>query len=226
MKKYYTAICALMLICVIGSAVILILSPDTIPVHYNLKGEIDRFGSKYENLLFPCVTLLLGSFLMLSAKRQQRKDEHTNEKTMLIAAVLIVAFFDALSFYLGMKAILLSAGNNSGGMTHIGKFIGIAIGILLCLLGNIMPKVRKNAVFGLRTKWSLANDRVWQKSQRFAGLSSVICGLVIIVAAAALPDDMWTLLALVAAPVIWVVINIIVSYRYYQNEVKEEDKNA
>lgn len=32
------------------------------------------------------------------------------------------------------------------------KFTGIAIGILLVILGNIMPKMRRNAMFGLRTK--------------------------------------------------------------------------
>ncbi len=225
MKKYYTAICVLMLLCIIGSAVILILSPDTIPVHFSFKGEIDRYGSKYENLLFPCVTLLLGTFLMLSARKQQRKGEHTNEKTMLITAVFTVAFFDALSFYFGVKAILMSDTGNADSMTNLGKFIGVAIGLLFCLLGNIMPKARRNSVFGLRTKWSLANDRAWQKSQRFAGLSSVICGLVLIAASAVL-SDMWTLAALVAAPVIWVVINIIASFRYYKNEVKEGNKNA
>lgn len=225
MKKYYITICVLMLLCVIGSTVILILSPDIIPVHYNFKGEIDRYGSKYENLLFPGVTLLLGIFLMFSAKKQRGKGEDTNEKTMLMAAVFTIMFFDAMSFYWGIKAILLSDGGSASGMTNIGKFVGIAIGLLLCLLGNIMPKVRKNSVFGLRTKWSLANDHVWQKSQRFAGLSSVICGLVIIVASAVL-TDMWTLLVLVIVPAVWIVFNITASYRYYRNELKEENKNT
>ena len=67
------------------------------------------------------------------------------------------------------------------------KFTGIAIGILLVILGNIMPKMRRNAMFGLRTKWSMTNDSVWQKSQRFGGIASVLCGLAMIVISAFVP---------------------------------------
>ena len=35
------------------TAVALQFMPDTVPLHYNAAGEIDRWGSKYESLLFP-----------------------------------------------------------------------------------------------------------------------------------------------------------------------------
>ena len=33
--------------------------PDQIPAHYGISGEVDRWGSKYETLIFPGVTLSL-----------------------------------------------------------------------------------------------------------------------------------------------------------------------
>ena len=50
------------------------------------------------------------------------------------------------------------------------KFVSMILGALLIFCGNIMPKAGRNAVFGLRTRWSMKNDRVWQQqSQRFCG---------------------------------------------------------
>lgn len=36
--------------------------PSSIPVHYNMAGEIDRWGSKYESLILPVIILLTTFF--------------------------------------------------------------------------------------------------------------------------------------------------------------------
>lgn len=36
--------------------------PDTIPAHYNFHGEITRWGSKYESLIFPVFTIFFWLF--------------------------------------------------------------------------------------------------------------------------------------------------------------------
>lgn len=52
MKKLYAAMAALVAISVVGTAVLIVFMPDTVPAHYNFAGEIDRWGSKYENFAF------------------------------------------------------------------------------------------------------------------------------------------------------------------------------
>lgn len=229
MKKYYIALYMLIILCIVESSVILIISPDTIPLHYNFKGEVDRWGTKYENLLFPIITVILGVLLTVVPKVQRKKENASNEKIMLIAGVITVAFFDALTLYLGIKAIALS--DTEGGLVvpSIGKFIGISMGALLVLLGNIIPKVRKNAAFGLRTKWSMVNDRVWQKSQRFSGIVAVIIGLCEIVTSVFL-SDMWIFMTLILFIVTFAVLSTVASYRYYKKDLitntKGENDNA
>ena len=39
--------------------------PDTVPMHYDAEGVIDRWGSKYENLEFPLIILALTLFWQL-----------------------------------------------------------------------------------------------------------------------------------------------------------------
>ena len=42
--------------------------PDTIPVHYNLAGEVDRMGSKFEMIMLPIVMIVLTSSLFIIEK--------------------------------------------------------------------------------------------------------------------------------------------------------------
>lgn len=44
------------------TAIALQFMPDSVPMHYNISGEIDRWGSKYENLIFPVMILLFTLF--------------------------------------------------------------------------------------------------------------------------------------------------------------------
>lgn len=75
-------------------------------------------------------------------------------------------------------------------------------------LGNKMPKAQRNGAFGLRTKSSMANDRCWQKSQRFGGHVLVWAGLMGAVVCAFVPEGwLWrvTLLLFTATPVVCVL---------------------
>ena len=75
MKKLYAVLCAVLLTCVIGTVVFLILSPDRIPAHYNFAGEVDRIGSKYENLLFPGLVVVMAALGLVQSVAVHRSDE-------------------------------------------------------------------------------------------------------------------------------------------------------
>ena len=102
------------------------------------------------------------------------------------------------------------------------KLTGAGVGLLLVVLGNFMPKARRNAWFGLRTSWSMANDRVWQKSQRFGGMAAVACGFAMMLLSVLLPG-WWNLLAMTLAPLVWLALCVVASRRYYQADAKQRE---
>ena len=62
----------LSLVPLIITAVALQFLPESVPMHYNMAGQINRWGSKYENLSFPRKTnspvkAILQSFLLYNA---------------------------------------------------------------------------------------------------------------------------------------------------------------
>jgi uncharacterized membrane protein len=66
--------------------------------------------------------------------------------------------------------------------------VAIACGVLLLAIGNYLGKARRNAVFGVRTPWTLADATVWDKTHRFAGRGMVAGGLLLVVLGFVLRD--------------------------------------
>ena len=223
MKKLYSILYVVLLICIVGTVVFLILSPDKIPVHYNFAGEVDRIGSKYENVIFPLFSIGMGLFFLLMAKGQRKKGEKTNEKILLIAGVCTLIFFTLLGFYFMLKGLRYDPeAAPRVSYDNVTRFVSIGVGVLLVVLGNIMPKMRRNALFGLRTKWSMANDTVWQKSQRFGGIASVIAGFAMMILALFVPG-IWNVLVMTIVIVIWLILCIVASHHYYLEDQDKKD---
>jgi uncharacterized membrane protein len=59
--------------------------------------------------------------------------------------------------------------------------VAMATGVLLLAVGNYLGKARQNAVVGIKTPWTLADPRVWDKTHRFTGRAMFAGGLVLIV---------------------------------------------
>lgn len=214
MKKLYTVLYILIVLCAAGAAVFLILSPDRVPVHYDFAGKVDRIGSKYELLLFPLFAAGMGVFFRVVARQARTRGDAANEKVLLYAGVITLVFFTALSFFF-MALAVRAGGSARVSLDSINKFTAIGIGAMLVALGNFMPKARRNTAFGLRTKWSMANDAVWQKSQRFGGITLVIAGFVMIGLAILIPG-IWNVLMMTVVIAVAVLVSLVASYRYYQ----------
>ena len=224
MKKLYGALAAVLLLCTAGSVVLTLLSPDRVPMHYNLAGEVDRFGSRYENLLLPLVTVASGACLAAAAKRERKKEEKSNEKIMLITGVCASAFLTLFGFFMMIRGLRYDPKAAPGvAADDLNRFVNIGVGVLLVVLGNFMPKARRNAMFGVRTKWSQSSDAVWQKSQRFGGIAAVAAGLVLIVLALIVPG-IWNVPVLIAVLTVSSALSVAASYRYDRAEKDEDAK--
>ncbi len=154
--------------------------------------NIDRFGSKYEMLLFPVLVFLMTGF-MYGMSRFQAKQENggSNRKVLLIFGSLLNLFFTGMTVYFLFMAYNATDGSTSadGSISVNGdkfmQFTFIFLGIVIAIVGNFLPKCKMNAVVGLRTKWSMANEDVWFKCQRFGGVVTVLYGISTAAAGAA-----------------------------------------
>ena len=215
MRKLYTIMFFTILILLAGTVVFLILSPDQIPVHMSITGEVDRIGSKFEYLVFPAIGAGLGLFFFVMGKLERRKAEKSNEKILLYVGIGVIALITLIGFYFMIQASRYDSNASSeSSFSDANKLVNVGMGVLLVVLGNIMPKARKNSLFGIRTSWSMSNDSVWQKTQRFGGFVCVICGLLMILLALVIPGE-WNILVMLGLITVMAVVTSVASYRYY-----------
>lgn len=174
-------------------------------------------GSKYEFLLFPLEAILLGLFFGWMAKRHRQSP--TDEKALVISGICILSVLGFLGIYFQTAAILYEPAASGSFQLKVVHLTVMAIGTTLVLLGNFMPKARRNSYFGLRTGWSLSGDAVWQKSQRFAGHTAVVCGILMILLAAFF-DGIPCLVMSTVLVLLWLIAGVVMSYRYCRGSKK------
>lgn len=155
--------------------------PEQIPAHYGADNQVTRWGSKYESLIYPVTTLLMGYFLLFMAKlaAKQEKDGKNNEQIIMIAGILILTLFNVMNVYF-LYTSFHKVENLSSVPLDLNQLLFGLLGVFMIIIGNIMPKLRMNAMIGLRTKWSMKNELTWKKSQRFGGISFLLGGITII----------------------------------------------
>ena len=155
--------------------------PDQIPAHYGLDNQVTRWGSKYEILLFPAVTIIFGLVMLGISKfsAAQEKTGKNNEKICIAAGIFSLLIFNVMTGYF-LYTDFNKVENLSAVSVDLSQLIFILLGIYMIVFGNIMPKVRMNSAMGLRTKWSMKNEITWKKSQRFGGISFMVVGILII----------------------------------------------
>jgi len=159
--------------------------PEQVTTHWNLEGEPNGYsGRSFAAFFFPALLIaiyLMLIFLPLADPRKERYEDFSRPyATIRIALVLLFAGFYALGSL-----------NGIGYDLPVDAIVPAGIGLLFIILGNIMPKVRRNWFVGIRTPWTLSNETVWNKSHRFGGKLFMVAGVAII--------------ASIIAPVSWYV---------------------
>jgi uncharacterized membrane protein len=105
--------------------------------------------------------------------------------------------------FLTLHAVVLQASTGSG--MDIGRVAMAAIFVFFALMGNVMGRVKQNFWVGVRTPWTLADERVWKETHRSAGKLWLVGGAIGAVASIlGLPEaiSIGLLLVLAFAPVV------------------------
>lgn len=168
MKKKKIIFYSLMFLPLIVVLIALHFLPERIPAHYDFNNQVTRWGSKYETLIFPVITVLFGYFMLGMAKFSSKQEENgsNNENVCIVAGIVSLTLFNAMTGYF-LYADFNSIENLSSIALDINQLLFGLLGVAMIILGNIMPKLRMNSIAGLRTVWSMKNETTWKKSQRF-----------------------------------------------------------
>lgn len=218
MKALHRLLRLLTVLPILISVVVLPLLPEQIPAHYNLAGEIDRWGSRLEILILPLFCLISG-LLWEKALPKLLTDDPRNHKPMLVGGCCMQGTF--LGIFLAMLVSSLSQAEMTAGPGKpVSKIIGVVLGLSLIPLGNILPKSKWNGVFGLRTRWSMANDTCWNLCQRAGGASLALTGILLIISSLLISSPALQSIAMLVLIVGDGIASVIISYQIWKKHGK------
>jgi uncharacterized membrane protein len=188
--------------------------PDTVAMHFDWKGNPDRYGSKTEMIVMIGVLTLVNCLVYLLLTNIYKIDPKRyaveNKERLYKIAFAVAAFISAVCCLFVYSTI-------NGHLEFSLSLILSATGLLFAIIGNYMPNLKPNYFAGLRMPWTLENPDNWRKTHALAGKCWFAGGLLIAVVCLFLP----VIPAIVVFAIVLLVITIIpcvYSYRLYKQQ--------
>ena len=205
--------------------------PDRVPMHYDFAGNLDRWGSKNENLVLPLLTILMAlvwTILISYYKKKSEKADDEKESVSLkstvkvfdivgVAQIILFTIMQGFLLYGEYTEVITSATRQA---VDIGKIVCILMGVFFIILGNYMTKTRINSIVGFRNKWSMYNDTTWKKSNYFGAIGIMIEGVIAIVAAILMKNSFNAVMLVLGVGVVILISGSIYSYKVYKAEIQ------
>lgn len=171
MKSLYFLLCSLIILAtlVAGLAAFPHL-PARVPSHWGIRGNVNGYSSPATTVfLFPGIMagilLFFAALPVLSPRHFEVETFRSTYLYLMLVVVVAIAYFHGLLLWVALSHAISMPRALSGGLC-----------VLIALVGNVLGKVKRNFYVGVRTPWTLANERVWYATHRLAGKLWVALG--------------------------------------------------
>ena len=185
--------------------------PEQMAIHWGSNGEVDGWANRFCAVVLPPFLMLITHFICILATFLDKKNREQNKKAMKIVFWIV----PILSFYVNGMMYATAFGQE----LDIGTGVISLMGLLFVVIGNYLPKCKRNYTLGIKIKWALANDENWNATHRFAGKVWVLGGILMMIGGF-LPDGM-SLVIIIGAALVLGFVPMLYSYLYYKKQCKE-----
>ena len=212
MKKTYILITAIIIITFITSIYLYPEMPEQMASHWNSKGEVDSYMSKFWGLfLMPIISL--GIFLLLifipkidPLKKNIEKFRKYYDGFMTFLIIFLL--------YIYILTILW----NMGIIFNMTTAILPVVAILIYFSGILIEHSKRNWFIGIRTPWTISNEKVWNKTHKLGSKLFKIAAIIILIGTF-IPKYAFALLLI--SVLIAAIYPIVYSYFEYKKEMKK-----
>jgi len=187
--------------------------PEKMASHWNIQGKVDGYLSKFWGLfLMPLLSLALFVLFLLIPKIDPLKANIEKFRKYFDGFIILIILF---LFYLYLLTIFWNFGNKFS----MNQVLPPAFGILFFYCGILIEKAKRNWFIGIRTPWTLSNEKVWERTHKIGGKLFKVAGIIVLLGII-FPNYAFFFILF---PVIAVSIyTVIYSYFEYRKESVEE----
>lgn len=185
------------------------LLPEKMVFHWNVKGQVNGYISKFWGLfLVPLILIGFWLLFILIPKIDPLKENIKKFRKYFDSFIILITLF---LFYLYFLTILW----NFGFSFNINQALIPAFGIFFYYSGVLVENSKRNWFIGIRTPWTLSNERVWEKTHRIGGKLFKFSGIIVLLGLFFPNYAIWFILL----PIIFLILyTTVYSYFEYQKE--------
>lgn len=192
--------------------------PDVIPTRWGGDGEVNGTMSRTQGVWMMPVVLLAMAIILprlpaIDPRRENYQKFRPSYDLVINATMTLIAI---------LHVAMLGAG--AGWPVPMERVTSLLVGLMLVVIGNVLPRARPNWLFGIRTPWTLSSDRVWERTHRLGGVTFVIAGALLAVSVLLAPK--FALPIIIGASVAASMIPVVFSYFAWRQEASNRAQSS
>ena len=199
---------------VVASLVHLIIVYPSLPAqvvtNWGFNGQVEYSSKSILWLLWAINAAMLPLFFVVPKIDPKGKSYAKVDGFYTYFRLLIIVFLAVM-----MEITILSAEDPH--RFDVARISMIGISFLFIFIGNYLPKCKQSFTLGIKTMWTLSDERVWNQTHRLGGILFVIAGVVTLAASMFLAEKLMFIVSMVVifATVITTTVYSYLLYRKY-----------
>lgn len=182
--------------------------PEQMASHWNAANQVDGYISRFWGaFLMPVVAAGLLVLFLIIPQIDPLKANIAQFREYFNAFILLTIVF---LVYMHVLTILWNLGYDQFNM---GAAMLPAIGLLFIFAGIMMRKAKRNFFIGIRTPWTLSNDRVWDETHRLGSVLFIASGILALLGAFFANYAIWFIMLPVLGSTLFLLVYSYVLYR-------------
>lgn len=203
-SKFHVFLLVVLAVLVVVGIVVVPLD-QSLPIHWGLSGQADGFAPALVALLLPPVIVLAVLGVLAAMRRARLQRDFEAGRHVIDASIGVVT---SLALCLEGATIMIGLGM----AVDMPRLIAFVLGLMLVVVGNVLPKSQPNWVAGIRLPWTLRDPENWRVTHRWTGRLMMLAGAIVIgLASIGLPPKAM-IAVVIAAALLPAVVGIVISY--------------
>lgn len=185
--------------------------PEKVPSHWGLNGQVDSYSTPSILWLLCAINLPLSAGLQFLPRLDPKKDNYEKFQSRY-------DFFGPLVPLILLCCIAITLSESLWpGRINVARAVGLMMGVLFIVLGNLMGKVKTNWFMGFRTPWALSDPDVWNKTHRLGGWVFFLSGLSAVVLSLLAPGTVFFVVFFTIL-IVGIILTYFMSWKWFHDK--------